>query len=76
MGTICEVESKIHFSRMEGLSIELFIMIIFRIFIYINYRVKSLTVTKYKIIYNNRLTFFAVDILVLVCNYSWIIMAS
>lgn len=42
---------KLHFSRMEGLGIELLFMIFFQMFIYVNYRVNKLTITKYKVIY-------------------------
>lgn len=68
---------KLYFLRMEDMVQELLFMTVFQVFIYINYIVKRLIVTKYKIIYIiTDLLFFAVDILVLVCNYSWIIMAS
>lgn len=42
---------KLYFSRMEYLVQELLFMTIFQLFIYINYRIKRLTITKYKIIY-------------------------
>lgn len=41
----------LNFSEMEYFFQELLFMAVFQIFIYINYIVKKLTITKYKIIY-------------------------
>ena len=42
---------KLYFSEMEYLVQELLFMAAFQILIYINYKVKRLTITKYKVIY-------------------------
>ncbi len=42
---------KLYFSEMEYLVQELLFMAVFQIFIYMNYKVKRLTMAKYKVIY-------------------------
>lgn len=50
-GVYDECNTKIHFSSMGYLCLEILLIAAFQIFIYINYRVKRLTATKYKVIY-------------------------